>query len=343
MIEFAAVFLLADLCVTGFALMPFSPRSGDHPTLHRLGPMLGVYAGKLLEASIPQDWVGFGNQLLYQRAGGPSYLLGERRTTGWWYYYPITLLVKVPLGAWILLGARGLHWPLTGAEPDALTSASPSLTPRRSWLIPAFVGVFLLMAVVGSKRNYGVRYLLPLAPPAIVWASALANATGGLRWARRAGLAAMAVALAAIHPYELAYFNSLAGGPEGGRRILADSNLDWGQGALALARLQRERPEFRDLTWYAFGDTDPRHYGVVGRIYQIDAHRPPGDMPADVAAETEFLAVSASLQWGPWGPEGYFRRLDRVRPVRLTADKTVAIYRTADLDAPRRNATSGCP
>ena len=47
--------------------------------------------------------------------------------------------------------------------------------------------------------------------------------------------------------------------------------------------------------------------------------------------KTPYVAVSASLQFGPWGPPGFFRELDRLRPVRLTDDTTIAIYRTADL------------
>ena len=70
--------------------------------------------------------------------------------------------------------------------------------------------------------------------------------------------------MASIHPFELTYFNVLAGGPMGGRHILSDSNLDWGQGLKGLARLQRSEPEFRDLTLYYFGDTDPAYYGVRG-------------------------------------------------------------------------------
>ena len=46
---------------------------------------------------------------------------------------------------------------------------------------------------------------------------------------------------------------------------------------------------------------------------------------------TRYLAVSASLQWGPWGPAGFFRELNDVKPERFTDDTTIAIYRVADL------------
>ena len=114
----------------------------------------------------------------------------------------------------------------------------------------------------------------------------------------------MAASLAAIHPHELSYFNEVAGGPIGGRHALSDSNLDWGQGALDLARLQQARPEFRDLTLFAFGETDPDHYGVVGRRVVFDANRTPAGLPASLTVETPYLAVSASLQFGPLGAGG---------------------------------------
>ena len=178
-----------------------------------------------------------------------------------------------------------------------------------------------------------MRYLLPLAPLAIVWVSDLAEARRPL-WPRVAtalGLAGLVAAVAASHPYELTYFNILAGGPEGGRHILADSNLDWGQGLETLARLQREQPRFRDITLYYFGDTDPAHYGVAGRCYVINAVDDHSHLPGLDRVETRYVAVSASLQFGPWGPAGFFQDLDCLEPVRLTDDTTIAIYRTADL------------
>ncbi len=116
----------------------------------------------------------------------------------------------------------------------------------------------------------------------------------------------------------------------GGRRVLADSNLDWGQGARTLAQLQARRSAFRDLTLYAFGATDPAHYGVVGVRHVIDAGSEHPGLPERLEAETTYLGVSASLLWGPWGPAGYFRDLEGQAPIAMTADGTIAIYRNAD-------------
>jgi 4-amino-4-deoxy-L-arabinose transferase-like glycosyltransferase len=296
-------------------LLPISQGRGEHPSFDgRFGPGLGRWLTRAIETPIPQDWVGFATQVLHQRSGGSSYLFGERRMQGWWYYYFVALAVKVPLTFWLLVVARL-------ALGRRLTSAG------RDWMLPATMGLFLAATAAGSSRNYGLRYVLPLVPLAIVWVSGLAE---GGPWARRLagiGLLGQALAVVSIHPFELSYFNELAGGPIGGRHILSDSNLDWGQGLKLLARLQREHPDLRDLTLYYFGDTDPHHYGVIGTSYVIDAGTAHPGLPATLTARTRYLAVSASLQWGPWGPEGYFKELDTVAPVRMTGDGTIAIYR----------------
>lgn len=306
MIAFGLVMVLADLLVTGGAMLPLSENQGAHPSLP-------AWAARLAERPLPQDWVGFAKQLHHQRGGGPGYLLGERRSYGWWYYYFVCLAVKAPLGLGLVLLARACL-------------GRPARTGPTGHLCLVAVLATLVIVAVGSNRNYGFRYLLFLAPLAIVWISALAE---GCPWARAvaaAGLVAQAVAVASCHPHELTYFNRLVGGPEGGKLVLADSNLDWGQGARALARLQLRHPEFRDLTAFLFADTEPAAYGVVGRCFRIDAHGPREPLPELDRLDTPYLAVSRSLQYGPWGPNGYFEPLRDKPPVAITDDHTIAVY-----------------
>lgn len=321
MAGFLLVMGLANLIFTGFALLPFDTSNQEHQTLKKaVGATLWPWVHRGLRLPIPQELVGFANQLARQRVGGPSYLFGERRMTGWWYYYFVTLAVKVPLAFWVLFGSR-------------IVLRRRAEVSDRSWILPALFTMYLAITALGSSRNYGIRYLLPLAPLAIVWVSALAEG-GALRWARGLaviGVAGQAIAVASVHPYELTYFNIVAGGPTEGRYILADSNLDWGQGLKALARLQRQDPIYRDLTLFYFGDTEPRHYDVAGTHYLITAVSLPPNLPEHLSATTEFIGVSASLQWGPWGPDDYFQPLEGVSPVRMTDDQTIAIYRTSDL------------
>ena len=67
-----------------------------------------------------------------------------------------------------------------------------------------------------------------------------------------------------IHPHYLAYFNELAGGPDGGWRYLVDSNLDWGQDLPGLRRyLEAHGIQEIYLSW--FGSAYPEHYGISYR------------------------------------------------------------------------------
>jgi hypothetical protein len=328
MLVFAAVMGITNVVVTGFAMLPLSQTRGIHPELERRMPAaLRPLAVRAVETPIPQDLVGFANQILQQRGGGLSYLFGQRRETGWWYYYFVAMAVKVPLTFWLLVAGRILLRRSVASSGNDL-------------MLPAIVAMFLVVTAVASTRNFGIRYLFPLAPLAIVWVSGLAQRPWHTRESRRcnwaAGLVAIAIvgqgaAVACSHPHEITYFNALAGGPLGGRRILADSNLDWSQGLRSLARLQRRRPEYRDLTFYYFGNTGPSHYGVAGTCHVLTAIANSPTLPSRLSSETPYFAVSTSLTWGPWGPDGYFRELRRQNIVAMTDDHTIAIYRTADL------------
>jgi 4-amino-4-deoxy-L-arabinose transferase-like glycosyltransferase len=378
MAGFAAVMVIANLTVNAGAAIPLSANRGEHPTLDRwLGPRMSAIAAQLYESPMPQDWVAFATQFHHQATGGSSYLFGERRMTGWWYYYFVALMVKVPLTFWLLVVARltgvaqfregesacgGCEPPVHPARTEPRT---PKITKGRSafWhenqqptqgrshfeLLPLVFVLYLAITAMGSSRNYGVRYLLPLAPVAIVWVSALAESASS-NWRRiaiAAGLAGYALAIAGAHPYELTYFNALAGGRIGGRHVLADSNFDWGQGLKSLARLQRTRSEFCNLTLYYFGDTDPAHYGIAGQCYVVNAVDDHSRLPGLETVNTTYVAVSASLQWGPWGPGGFFRALNRLEPVAYTDDTTIAIYRTAGAQAsiavPGNSTRTGLP
>ncbi|GAC1471989.1 MAG: hypothetical protein NVSMB9_18690 [Isosphaeraceae bacterium] len=324
-VGFVAVMLVADLLVTGFARLPLSQSAGrGHPSVegrHFPTAWARGLVSRALETPIPQDWVGFLTQLHHQRSGGPSYLLGERRMRGWSYYYLVALAVKVPLTFSLLMATRALVGPRAGNQHD--------------WSVPVTIAAYLLITAMGSTRNYGFRYLLPLSPLALVWVSSLAEWRGWPRTVAFVGLAGQALGVASVHPNELTYFNALAGGPLGGRSILSDSNLDWGQGLKAFQRLQRDHEELKDVTLYYFGDTHPRYYGVSGVCHVIDAVGSAPAPPPRFEASTRFVAVSTSLQWGPWGPPGYFRALKSVRPAFTTSDSTISVYRSADVFRPR--------
>lgn len=199
--------------------------------------------------------------------GHPAFLMGERSDSGWRHYFLIALALKTPLPT--IFGApAGTAW---------------ILWKRRWWLacetlIPPLV---FFMAALVSSLNIGYRHILPIVPFLILMIAGLAD----LPW-RRPVVALLGCGMAVwlvmgtlgIYPDYLAYFNELAGGPEGGRRYLTDSNLDWGQDLKRLGEYLREHSiEWVYLSY--FGNVDPAAYGI--RYRPLPSHFPLGPTTED--------------------------------------------------------------
>lgn len=188
--------------------------------------------------------------------GRPAYLLGRISSEGWWYYFPVAFAVKTPLptlAALLLasvLTARCLRW-------DDV------------WFLVPSVAYFL--ASMTSGLNIGYRHLLPMLPFLAVHIGRLTklsvcqsiNLPTCLGRLVPVGLAVwLAISTIIIYPHFLAYFNPIGGGPENGWRILADSNIDWGQDLKGLRRWMRQENVDRvRLSW--FGSAYPEHYGIT--------------------------------------------------------------------------------
>jgi hypothetical protein len=213
---------------------------------------------------------------------GMLYLSGERSRTGWYHYFLVLLPLKLPLGliAGVLLAS------VTGALCRA---------PRSAFLLVPPLVFFALASY--SRVDLGVRVVLPVLPFLYVIASGLA-CTGCCRCAGRALLGAC-VAWAAVSavrsdPHPLAYFNEVAGGPRGGIRFVADSNVDWGQ---ALPQLKQYcAANGLDAVYLSYFGTDrPEAYGIrfqplptYGRVGEPEGEAIPASAPRHV------LVVSAN-------------------------------------------------
>ena len=67
-----------------------------------------------------------------------------------------------------------------------------------------------------------------------------------------------------IYPYYLTYFNEIAGGPDRGRYILSDSNIDWGQDMVGLKNyVERNDIDPLRVKLSYFGIAHPTAYGLA--------------------------------------------------------------------------------
>jgi 4-amino-4-deoxy-L-arabinose transferase-like glycosyltransferase len=204
-------------------------RGGKSLTSAQFENPLLRHAFAILETPIPLGEMTSGIRSVYKhnKFGHDSYLLGEFRSTGWWYFFPVVLSVKTPIGFLVLM--------IAGIAVIVWRRNDYSWQQKMTMLFP----ILILLLCMTSRINLGIRHVLPVYPLlSILSGYALAFSTVDLR---RLSLAIPAVLLAAwgaigsiaAHPDYLAYFNEFASGhPE---RILAESDLDWGQDLHRLA------------------------------------------------------------------------------------------------------------
>ncbi|MFZ1947568.1 MAG: glycosyltransferase family 39 protein [bacterium] len=169
---------------------------------------------------------------------GSMYLLGELREVGGFKtYYLVAFLFKEPIAFQILI---------------ALAAALYALRRRRY----AFMRneVFLLVPVaffafyfnLVFKLQIGIRHFLVAVPFMHVFAGSLVSQWPALGRKMKASLALLSIYLAAsvfsYFPYYIPYFNELVWDRKQAYRVLADSNLDWGQAAGEARRYKAEHP-----------------------------------------------------------------------------------------------------
>lgn len=215
------------------------------------------------------DFEGHGQPLV-------SYLRGELRSSGWWYYYAYGLLVKVPLGIWLITGSCLLRL--------AVASSIYRQTPSMEWILLLTVPA-LLFLLISSQTGFSryFRYVLPCFPFAWIalgstWlpAAGTANVLNlrdkcGLRGACIASVAAGMAGIGVlcligesmrVYPHSLSFFNIAAGGPQHGHRHLLDANVDWGQDLYTLCDWIRQNPQATPLFLAYSGVADPQLFGI---------------------------------------------------------------------------------
>ena len=248
-----------------------------------------------------------------------GYLVGVSYVGGQWWFWPLSLVIKLPAAALILLVAG-----VAGAL------ALPRDARRRAAAVVGLPALLLTGFTLTMPKDVGVRYLLPVIALWAAAAGALVPAATALRPAARRALLAAACALLAVAAVTTAtsFPDSLswtAPGFRPGYANATDSNIDWGQGLYALSSWARGR-----RVWVAyFGPRGLTPDPIPGSQSLLGA--PASRVSGWVAVSTTALNSSneTQLEW----LRGYC-------PVRVLAG-SILIYRFRKPPAPA--PTTGRP
>jgi hypothetical protein len=229
-------------------------------------------------------------------------------------FFPVAFLLKTPLAALGLIGAGMVGiWSYRRTTPPVVAEGpAPLSLGYRVWPLLALVGVYGALAL-RSNVNIGLRHLLPLYPAVLILAGGTALFLEGAR--RRFAAAGLALAGGGLfvstieaHPNELAWTNTVAGGPARGYVWLVDSSSDWGEDLPALKRWLDDpsRPAWaRDPFYLAyFGVAPPEAHGL--RVEQIDGIFPAPAFDPNRFGPGAYIVSPTVLQggnpavFGPW-------------------------------------------
>ncbi len=182
------------------------------------------------------DWV-----LANERRGGsfsPPYLFGRLREGGFFGYYLVAYLVKAPLAVQIAFLAALVTY---------LKSGRARWFREREVFLLGPVLLFWIYFNAFDRAQIGLRHILLTVPLMHVFTGSLLEVPAARPWRLRLAVGALllwqAVSVCSYAPHELAYFNELILDRKQAYKVLADSNLDWGQSEWYLARYLKAHPD----------------------------------------------------------------------------------------------------
>ena len=214
---------IAFLVVWGTYKFARGTMEGEYAGMSRAtAELLGSPRIATIPLPAPAFFVGILAVRKHDLRGHPAFLLGGVSQKGWWDYFPIALAVKTPIPVLLLFAFGG--WLLFRA---------------RQHIELVLIVLVILGYVMTTHINIGVRHVLPLYPLMAIVAAYGATALPRARIAAAALLAWLVIGSALAHPDYLPWFNAFAGREP--YHILVDSNFDWGQDLLRLARACRQR------------------------------------------------------------------------------------------------------
>ncbi|HET9747646.1 MAG TPA: glycosyltransferase family 39 protein, partial [Chitinophagaceae bacterium] len=186
------------------------------------------------------DWTTYMNEL---GAGDPhvsdaNYLLGVKKTgTGFWYYYLVVFLFKTPLTPLLLL---------TGALIFLFVRKKKEGHPGTLLFLPGLIFYFLLQLGIQNNVQIGIRHALMVYPLLYVLCGFIVNTSSYLRSAKLLRSLFIVYSLATYYyffPNLISYSNEFIPVKKNAYKVMADSNIDFGQGWHSLKKYLEEHPD----------------------------------------------------------------------------------------------------
>lgn len=230
------------------------------------------------------------------RRGYESYLLGENYVGGKRHFFLLVMALKWPT---LIL--------LTAAAGGLLLLLRKTVRPAGLGIMLLFPALYFALAV-SSNMNFGDRHILPVYPfllllAAVVWEYGRTRQGRALVGALLLLVGLQAADTARYAPDYLAYFNPFID-PAETYKYLTDSNLDWGQGVLALREYERQHPD--ETIYFAyFGNVSPQSVYRIRAKPLLDGEYPSGTI---VVGSRHLSGYTHKERWNYHWVEQYPRK-----------------------------------
>lgn len=251
---------------------------------------LVIPAGEYLEA--------FAKIVRHTQNGHKTFLHGRISESPTATFYIVEALLKWPPVVWLLFlcSVYLLLWRKLDSPSDLHVML----------LYPACFLVFVML----SRITMGERHFLPVYPFVLLvasaaWEFAVGQRAGGVHNSPRrrsnwailitAALLLNAVDVLRYAPDYLSYMN-IAIPNRSSYRYLTDSNLDWGQGLLALRRYEAEHPD-EPISLAYFGIVDPKVYGIRATLLKENEKASGTVVISATSLSGQYLSDPLAYQW----------------------------------------------
>ncbi|HRR06504.1 MAG TPA: glycosyltransferase family 39 protein, partial [Victivallales bacterium] len=223
-------------------LESFNPKSNEFKSLMRI-PIIRKIPLPLPSPMIEGlDWISYNQKI--GKSFGNIYMLGKhaRRGEGFKTYYFVVWLFKIPIGTQMLFYLSIIVFLFNHRR----SVISILYDPLFLFLLLPSLYFFCLLSFI-LKAQLGVRYFLICMPFIIVFSSVVCG-----NIAKKNKLVKIFTILCPIYvfcsgltyyPHYIAYFNEFSLDRKNNWKILADSNLDWGQNIKYLAEYLKKHPD----------------------------------------------------------------------------------------------------